>query len=98
MLSSAIPSLASSSPSGISDAVLPELRSIVLLDNTSGDGRFEAALSNVKCAVDLREIFTWQQSTHEDERLREISEVMQKDDVINLQFTRYFVDSDCSNL
>jgi hypothetical protein len=89
MLSSAIPSLSTSKPNAILSDVLPDLRSLVLVDNTSNDSRFEASMAHMTCTVDYREVFMWHQSVAEDKYISGLSQSMTKDDVINLQFTRF---------
>lgn len=89
MLSSAVPSLSASTSNNVFSEMLPELRSLVLVDNTSGDGRFETALAKVKSSIDYREVFMWHQSPAEDRQMSELSKTMIKDDIINLQFTRF---------
>ncbi|KAF8488064.1 acyl-CoA synthetase [Gautieria morchelliformis] len=87
MLSSALPSLSTSASSTIVSDVLPDLRSLVLVDNIGTGDRFEAALTRMKCTIDYRELFMWQQSAAEDKYINELSQISTKDDVINLQFT-----------
>jgi hypothetical protein len=89
MLSSALPSISTSASSTIVSDKLPDLRSLVLVDNIGTGDRFEAALAQLKCTVDYRELFMWQQSTAEDKHINELSQIFTKDDVINLQFTRF---------
>lgn len=91
MLSSAIPSLSASTSNTISSDVLPDLRSFVLVDNTSNEGRFETLMAQTKCAVDYREVFMWYSSPAEDKRISDLSRCMTKDDIINLQFTRFSI-------
>ena len=92
MLSSALPSLSDFTSHTISSEVLPELRSLVLVDNTTKDNRhFEAALAKMKCTINYREVFMWNRSTAEDKHIDELSQSMTKDDVINLQFTRLVI-------
>ena len=91
MLSSALPSLFTSTSSAIASELLPDLRSLVLVDNTGNDGRFETALAKMKSIIDYREVFMWQRSIAEDQQISELSKIMTKDDVVNLQFTRFDV-------
>ncbi|KAF8589110.1 acyl-CoA synthetase [Ramaria rubella] len=87
MLSEAVPSLSSSPPGAISDEVLPDLRSLVLVDNLAEGYLFKTLLETLRCSIDFREIFIWQQNVREDQRISELSRSMDKGDIINLQFT-----------
>ncbi|KAJ3999585.1 acyl-CoA synthetase [Lentinula boryana] len=74
------PSLASSNPGEIQEAELPELRNLIVVNN-----RDEHEL--VKAAVDWREIIFWREDTREAKLVRDIAQSLDKDEVINLQFT-----------
>jgi hypothetical protein len=88
MLSVVMPALTSFSPGSISVEALPQLKSLILVDNVFNESSFQKILSNTKCAMDFREIFVWQDSAL-DEQIAQIEQTMDKDDVINLQFTRF---------
>ncbi|KAJ3783271.1 acetyl-CoA synthetase-like protein [Lentinula aff. detonsa] len=74
------PSLASSNPGEIQEAELPELRNLIVVNN-----RDEHEL--IKAAVDWREIILWREDTREAKLVRDIAQGLDKDEVINLQFT-----------
>ena len=59
-----------------------------MVDNTSDKNHFSAAMDIMKAAIDFREVFTWKPSVKEDSIIQEMEKTMDKDDVINLQFTR----------
>jgi len=83
-----LPSLATTAPDNIQEEALPELRRVIIADNTSDGTRFAASLDKIKAAIDFREVFMWKPSLTEDNIIQEISKIMDSDDVINLQFTR----------
>lgn len=87
MLASAYPDLRESRPGSIQEEALPELRNLVVFDKS---GNLEEKLDKleVKCAVDWREIMAWREDTSEARMQHEITHSLEKDDVINLQFTR----------
>ena len=68
---------------------LPELKSLVVVDNTSGSEEFRNLLQDARCIVDFREIFEWHESAGERKALEGIQNAASNNDVINLQFTRY---------
>lgn len=75
------PSLASSNPGDIQELELPELRNLIVVNN---DDEHEL----VKAATDWREIIIWREDTREAKLVRDIARSLDKDEVINLQFTR----------
>ncbi|EJD05486.1 acetyl-CoA synthetase-like protein [Fomitiporia mediterranea MF3/22] len=85
-LAEAIPSLASCRAGEIQIEELPELRNILIVNNTE-DGEFNKLLRNVKCAVDFREAFEWYPSPSEVKAVDELQRAASNDDIINLQFT-----------
>lgn len=87
-LSETIPGLASCHAGEISVEELPELRNILLVDNTSGSDEFQKLKEDVKCTVDFREAFEWHESAGERKAVRELQRTASSDDIINLQFTR----------
>jgi predicted protein tyrosine phosphatase len=66
---------------------LPKLRNLVVVDNT-GQFHQEADKLGLKNWIDWREIMVWGESSREHNLQKEISSSLDKDDVINLQFTR----------
>ncbi|KAF8512662.1 acetyl-CoA synthetase-like protein [Hysterangium stoloniferum] len=86
MLSAIVPSLTSFSPRSIAVEALPKLKSLVLVDNVFDENGFKGILTNAKCAIDFRDIFIWQDSAL-DEQIEHLERSMDKDDIINLQFT-----------
>ncbi|KAJ3918739.1 acetyl-CoA synthetase-like protein [Lentinula edodes] len=74
------PSLASSNPGDIQELELPELRNLIVVNN---DDEYEL----VKAATDWREIILWREDTWEAKSVRDIARSLNKDEVINLQFT-----------
>lgn len=88
MLAQAFPSLANSAPGAIQEPTLPDLRHLVVVDNTLSLNNFHAKLDNVKCAVDFRETMIWQDHCSEEREAQKLQAGLRKDDIINLQFTR----------
>lgn len=74
------PALANSRPGDIQEPELPELRNLIVVNNFD-----EHEL--VKPAVDWREIILWREDTREGKLVGDIARTLDKDDVINLQFT-----------
>ncbi|EUC57442.1 long chain fatty acid acyl-CoA ligase, putative [Rhizoctonia solani AG-3 Rhs1AP] len=87
----ALPTLVStSSGQEIHDPMLPSLRRIFEVDNTGDDARFRTELGRRPCAVDLAEIASAQYGPEpQDEAERLLDRVLDRHDVINLQFTRH---------
>lgn len=88
MLAQAFPSLANSAPGSIEEPTIPALRHLVVVDNTPSLKDFGAEVEGVKCAVDFRETLVWQDHASEEAEVQELQSSLQRDDVINLQFTR----------
>ncbi|KAI5121807.1 hypothetical protein M0805_009799 [Coniferiporia weirii] len=86
-LATAVPGLAASKPGAFSVEELPELRNVLVVDNTSGSDEYRRLMDNVKCAVDFREAFVWNENAGEHKLMKQIQKTMVNDDVINLQFT-----------
>ena len=80
-LSEAIPALMSSQPGNISISELPELRHIIVVPNSSEDPG--GALESLPCSVNFRDVLIW------DESRPKLSTSLHRDDIINLQFTRW---------
>ncbi|KAG6865443.1 hypothetical protein C0991_002519 [Blastosporella zonata] len=86
MLAEVLPNLRHSQPGDIQCEELPELRNFVVVDNA---GEYSEAIAKlgVKSTIDWREILIWREDAKERGLQREISASLNKDDVINLQFT-----------
>lgn len=91
MLASAAPSLRSyAAGSTLRSHEMPELRRILVVNHSEQDFR-DVSDSGIKSLVDFREAFSWQESGETHERVNEIERTLQKDDIINLQFTRFAI-------
>ena len=88
MFAEAFPSLANSSAGAIKEATLPHLNHLVVVDNTLSYTEFQPYWDVTKCAVDFREILVWGEHSREEKVVRETEAGLDKDEVINLQFTR----------
>ncbi|KAG6831152.1 hypothetical protein H0H87_006082 [Tephrocybe sp. NHM501043] len=86
MLTEALPNLRHSKPGDIQCEELPELRNLVVVDNAGEYGNDMTKL-DVKGAIDWREILIWREDAREKDMQRDISASLNKDDIINLQFT-----------
>jgi acyl-CoA synthetase (AMP-forming)/AMP-acid ligase II len=88
MLATELPSLKSAPQGDIQDPAVPDLKNIVVVDN---EGAFKTELDklDMRCTIDWREVLLWREDTHEQKLVDEIASSLHKDDVINLQFTRY---------
>ncbi|KAF5383310.1 hypothetical protein D9615_005004 [Tricholomella constricta] len=86
MLAAVVPGLEGSQPGHIQAEELPELRNLVVVDN---QGKYQGELDKlgVKGIIDWREIIMWREDTPERDMQRDMSASLEKDDVINLQFT-----------
>lgn len=90
LLAEALPSLRKFSPGNIQEEALPDLKHVVVVDNTHQPKRFHEMLGDIHCAVDFREVLLWQDKSKEGRLVEETERGLNKDDVINLQFTRSF--------
>jgi hypothetical protein len=90
LLAEALPSLRKFSPGNIQEETLPDLKHIVVINNTRHSKKFHDTLGNIHCAIDFREVLLWQGGTKENRLVEETRKTLNKDDVINLQFTRSF--------
>lgn len=91
LLAEALPSLRNFSPGNIQEEALPDLKHVVVIDNTHQPKKFHEMLGDIHCAVDFREVLLWQDGGSREGRLvEETRKTLDKDDVINLQFTRSF--------
>ncbi|KAI8986699.1 acetyl-CoA synthetase-like protein [Trametes punicea] len=87
MLGDAFPAIANSKPGEIQEGALPDLRHLIVVDNTGDLKQFERELEGVKPAVDFREVMVWREDTEERRKLENIVRSLDVHDVINLQFT-----------
>ncbi|RPD78859.1 acyl-CoA synthetase [Lentinus tigrinus ALCF2SS1-7] len=87
MLCDAFPSIANALPGEIQEEALPALRHLVVVDNMGDFKQFEHEMQDVKPVVDFREVLVWREDAAEKRTVEEITESLQVDDVINLQFT-----------
>ncbi|KAI0689817.1 acyl-CoA synthetase [Cytidiella melzeri] len=87
MFADAFPSLANSPPGSIEEPSLPHLRHLVVADNTPNLSEFQSHLDSMKCAVDFREVLVWGEHASEERDVQSMQATLQKDEVINLQFT-----------
>lgn len=91
LFAEAFAEIRSQHPGDIQIEILPQFKNLIVVRNEA-DANAEAAKDldelKMRCTVDWREVMIWSQGSEEKERtIRERSST--KDDVINLQFTRY---------
>ncbi|KAJ6631133.1 hypothetical protein B0H10DRAFT_1981017 [Mycena sp. CBHHK59/15] len=86
MLAEKFPELRNSLSGAIQEPAMPELRNLVVVENT-GNFLQEADTLGLKSWIDWREIMVWDENSPENELQKEISGSLQMDDIINLQFT-----------
>jgi|SRR6266850_4015001 len=92
LLAEALPSLRKFCPGDIQEEALPDLRHVIVIDNTHQPKKFHEMLGDIHCAVDFREVLLWQEGGAKETRLvEEAKKTLDKNDVINLQFTRSFL-------
>ena len=60
LLAEALPSLQKFCPGDIQEEVLPDLKHVVVIDNTHQPKKFHEVLGDIHCAVDFREVLLWQ--------------------------------------
>ncbi|KAI0761447.1 acyl-CoA synthetase [Irpex lacteus] len=87
MFADAFPSLTNSLPGSIQEPALPHLKHVVVVDNTPGYKEFQSYLDMMECAVDFREVLVWRENASEERVVRETKAGLDKDEIINLQFT-----------
>lgn len=87
MLADTLPDLRHSAPGNIQDAALPDLRNLVVVDN-QGAYKQELDRAGVRSAIDWREVLLWREDSREAGVLKEAARSLDRDEVINLQFTR----------
>lgn len=88
MLAAELPGLRNSPRGDIQEPVLPDLVNLAVVDNQDAF-KDELDKLNVKSLIDWRDVMLWREDTQEYTIQKEISRSLHKDDVINLQFTRY---------
>jgi hypothetical protein len=88
MLSSAFPSIQHAPPGSVHEVEVPELKNIVVVNDTNSREDLEKETAGVRSLIDFRDIFIWDESSKEGTRMKEIGMSLNKDDVINLHFTR----------
>jgi hypothetical protein len=88
MFAQAFPSLANSSPGSIEEPSLPQLRHLVMVDNTPSLKDFQLQMDKLKCAVDFREVLVWREYASQEKERQSMQASLHKDEIINLQFTR----------
>ncbi|KAG6916418.1 hypothetical protein DXG01_006822 [Tephrocybe rancida] len=86
MLGQVLPNLKHSRPGDIQCEELPDLKNLIVVDN-SGQYHEEMDKLGVKSVIDWREIIIWREDAKERNLQRDISASLHKDDIINLQFT-----------
>lgn len=92
MLMEAYPDLANSTPGEIQAPDLPNLRNLIVVnlpdpENATNPGD-DKLIENTKCVIDWREMLVWTESAPESRVVKRLSTALEKDDIINLQFTR----------
>jgi len=87
MLAEAFAEIRGMQPGEIQIEYLPDLRNIVVVDNKE-EAKADLAKLHIKSMVDWREILLWREDVREGRVQRDISASLDKDDVINIQFTR----------
>ncbi|KAG5334854.1 hypothetical protein C0989_002765 [Termitomyces sp. Mn162] len=86
MLTEVSPNLKHSKPGDIQCEELPDLKNLVVVDNV-GNYQENLAKLHVNSTIDWRDILIWREDTKERDLQRQISASLEKDDIINLQFT-----------
>ena len=94
MLAQTFPEIRGAKPGEIQVEDLPDLRSLVLVDNEES-AHNDLALLRIKSMIDWRELLMWQEGHGAAKARRDIAARLETDDVINLQFTRYIHNIQC---
>lgn len=94
MLAQTFPEIRSAKPGEIQVEDLPELRNLVLVDNEES-AHNDLAQLRIKSMIDWRELLMWRESHGAAQARRDIAARLDTDDVINLQFTRYVLNTLC---
>ena len=89
MLLDAFPALANSQPGDIQEPSLPDLKSLVVVDNIGDYSLFKQEIEGVKPAIDFREVLVWREDGAEKKRVEELMAGLDREEVINMQFTRF---------
>ncbi|KAH9939850.1 acyl-CoA synthetase [Amylocystis lapponica] len=87
MLADALPALQNSEQGDIQVPALPALRHIIVVNDGPDEAHFRTVMDIAKCTVDFREVLVWREDGVERRRVEELTAALDKDDVINLQFT-----------
>ena len=88
-LCDAFPALANSAPGDIQEAALPDLKNLVVIDNTGDFKRFQEEIADVRPAIDFREVLVWREDGWEKRRVEELTAGLDNEEIINMQFTRF---------
>ena len=94
MLAQTFPEIRGAKPGEIQVEGLPDLRSLVLVDNEES-AHDDLAQLHIKSMIDWRELLMWREGHGAAQARRNIAARLETDDVINLQFTRYIHDILC---
>lgn len=94
MLAQTFPEIRGAKPGEIQVEDLPDLRSLVLVDNEES-AHDDLAQLHIKSMIDWRELLMWREGHGAAQARRNIAARLETDDVINLQFTRYIHDILC---
>jgi hypothetical protein len=97
MFSDAFPAFRGSPQGNIRIPELPHLRNLVVADD-KGELRAELCKLDLNCAIDWREVMVWREDAKEKYLHEKISRSLDKNDIINLQFTRYLFPLSCCDL
>lgn len=88
-LAAALPSIVSGRPHSLQIPELPDLQSLVLIDNRTGrispTASFGDALATIQGAVDYRDLLIWDRSARDEVSLA--GKALDPQDVVNLQFS-----------
>lgn len=88
MLHDALPGLRGAGSGNIAIDELPALRSIVAVDNTRDPGLFASVMDKAPAVIDYRDVPIWTTGSKESRIVKETQQLLHKDDIINIQFTR----------
>ncbi|KAJ2930971.1 hypothetical protein H1R20_g6124, partial [Candolleomyces eurysporus] len=86
MLAETLVQIRSQHPGEIQIEELPELRNLVVIDNAE-ESLADLEKLHIKSMVDWREVPIWREGTREARVQKEIEQNLERDEVINLQFT-----------
>lgn len=88
MLVDQFPEMRSMHPGELQIEGLPSLRNFVVVDNADAARNAELERLGVRSMVDWREIPVWSPGSYEERVRKEVEGALDKDEVVNLQFTR----------